>query len=336
MFLFSIDTEEDNWAPTRNPSVENIGDLRRFHAFLRGLGIRPTYFTAYQVLLNPWAAAIMQEIAADDDAELGAHLHPWNTPPVTEPLGGRNTMLSNLSAQLQREKLTSLTERFTETIGTRPTSFRAGRFGIGPSLIPALIDLGYLVDSSVTPNWNWSGYDGGPNFNGAPVHPYRLGRNSMSPNENAADGELVELPVSVGYNRLPFSSWGKLHDVLDRRPLSMLHATGVASRTGLLKKIILSPETETSDDLLHLSRRILEMKCDYLHMFLHSSSLRPGLTPFTRTAEDLERLYANIERYVVRLREIVDIEPITASAGLCCAPPIQSSVRSAATGVRGT
>ena len=37
------------------------------------------------------------------------------------------------------------------TFGHAPASFRAGRFGIGPRSIGILDDLGYAVESSVTP-----------------------------------------------------------------------------------------------------------------------------------------------------------------------------------------
>ena len=62
---------------------------------------------------------------------------------------------------VEAAKLRDLTELFSRTFGRSPTSFRAGRFGIGPHSIPILEELGYLVESSVTPHMDWAA-------NGAP------------------------------------------------------------------------------------------------------------------------------------------------------------------------
>ena len=52
--VVSIDTEEDNWHRTRSGvTVENIAELRGLAGFFDRLGIRPTYFTSYQVAIDP-------------------------------------------------------------------------------------------------------------------------------------------------------------------------------------------------------------------------------------------------------------------------------------------
>src|SRR3989475_5788409 len=80
--VVSVDAEEDAWAPTRErATVENVRELTRLSAFLHGLGMRATYFVTYQVALQPWAADILSEVRARWGGEVGAHLHPWNTPP---------------------------------------------------------------------------------------------------------------------------------------------------------------------------------------------------------------------------------------------------------------
>ena len=43
----------------------------------------------------------------------------------------------------------------------------------------------------------------------------------------------------------------------------------------------------------------------HLHMYFHTSSLVPGLTPFAKTAAETQRLYDSIERYVESLRDSV-------------------------------
>src|SRR3982751_3246459 len=149
--IVSLDTEEDNWNRSRTGiTVENIAELPRQARFFERVGARPTYFTAYQVAIDPCAAAVLREVSQDGRAELGAHLHPWNTPPLTEEFVPRNSMTKNLPADLQLAKIQTLTVAFEKAFGRRPESFRAGRYGIGHDTVSALQTCGYRVDSSVS------------------------------------------------------------------------------------------------------------------------------------------------------------------------------------------
>src|SRR5213595_2972836 len=189
LLIVSIDTEEDNWYRSRQAvTLENIGELRRLGAFFERLGVRPTYFTTYQVARERRAADVLREVCAAGSAEIAAHLHPWNTPPLTEAFVPRNSMLKNLPAELQTAKLRRLTVALEEAFGRRPTSFRAGRYGIGRDTVAALQYCGYGVDSSVSPFIDLKAMDDGPTFVGAPVVPYRLAPD-RDVREPAADGK---------------------------------------------------------------------------------------------------------------------------------------------------
>src|SRR5438045_2912616 len=151
LLIVSVDTEEDNWRPCRDGvTIENIRELPRLDALFQRLGVRATYFTTYQVAIHEWAAATLRQLRADG-AEIGAHLHPWNTPPLDEAFLPRNSMLTNLPAGLQFAKLERLTDSLRSAIGRRPRAFRAGRYALGPEAARALVRCGYAVDSSVTP-----------------------------------------------------------------------------------------------------------------------------------------------------------------------------------------
>ena len=64
LLLVSIDTEEDNWHRSRHDvTLENIGELRQLAAFFKRLGVRPTYFTTYQVAADSRAAFPSRERA---------------------------------------------------------------------------------------------------------------------------------------------------------------------------------------------------------------------------------------------------------------------------------
>jgi len=312
LLIVSVDTEEDNWQPCRDGvTIDNIRELPRLDVLFQRLGVRATYFTTYQVAVRDWAAATLRQLRAGG-AEIGAHLHPWNTPPLDESFLPRNSMLKNLPPSLQFAKLERLTATLREAIGTPPLAFRAGRYGLGRETVPALIRCGYQVDSSVTPFVSWEAFDDGPTFVGAPLDMYRLGGGGDVRTPEPG-GALMELPMSIGYSRLPFGVWGSVYRLLTARPLHSLHLLGIASRLGLITRILLSPETHSVADMLTLSRRLIEGGCRHLHLFFHSPSLRPGLSPFVTDAPGVERFYRTIASYVENLTRLASVTFATVS-----------------------
>jgi len=303
LMVVSIDTEEDNWYHSRrDATVDNIGELPRLASLFEGLGVRPTYFTTYQVAIDPRAAQLLRE--AGQSGEIAAHLHPWNTPPLTEAFLPGNSMLKNLPAALQLAKLQSLTAALQRTFGVSPRSFRAGRYGLGQDTVAALIRCGYEVDSSVTPFVSWEEFDEGPTFVGAPLNIYRLGA-GRDVRQPAEQGELIEVPLSSGFSRRPFTLWDRVHRALD--------VPGLRRLRGLCKRTLLSPEGASVADMLSLSCRLLERGVRHLQLTLHSPSLKPGLSPFTPTAGDVARLYAMIEEYLTRLSQSTSLTCVTVS-----------------------
>ena len=313
LVIVSLDTEEDNWY--RSPydvTVENIGELRRLAAFFDRLGVRPTYFTAYQVATDPRAADVMREVSDGGRAEIAAHLHPWNTPPVAEAFVPGNSMLNNLPLELQVAKLRRLTAALEETFDQTPRAFRAGRYGLGSDTVAALLRCGYRVDSSVSPFISLETLDNGPTFVGAPMVPYRLAPD-RDITEPAPDGKLLEIPLSCGFNRGPFTFWDPARRLLEAAPLRWLHLAGIAARTGLLKRLTLCPEFQSVADMLTLSRRLLEQGVPHLQISWHSPTLKPGLSPFAATAADVARLYASVEAYLEGLSRMTPLTFATVS-----------------------
>jgi hypothetical protein len=313
LLIMSIDTEEDNWEPrVGEVTLDNIRELPRLQTFLRGLGARPTYFTAYRVLQEPWAAATIRALHEEGTTEIGAHLHPWNTPPLGGEDGLGTTMLKNLSPAIQLAKLERVTAALTETVGTPPTAFRAGRYGFDGTTVEPLLRCGYRIDSSVTPYIDWEDTDRGSNFVGAPVDAYRVapGHDVRTP---APRGPLLEIPLSIGYTRSRFDARDALRRKLEGFPWRLAHLAGIAWRTGLVRRVILSPETNGVRDMLALSRRLIERGTRHLQMTWHSPSLRPGLSPFVTTARDRDRFYGAIQGYVEGLARLTTIRFATVS-----------------------
>ncbi len=311
--VVTIDTEEDNWFPARDGvSVENIRRVPRLQALFDRHGIRPTYLTTYQVIIRPWAASMLAEIHHSGRGEVGAHIHPWNTPPFSEPFTPANTSLKNLPAELQAEKLETLTAAIRSGTGIQPLSFRAGRWSISPTVIRVLAQAGYRTDTSVLPYVFWPTVDDPPSFHRTPTAPYRLGPDSdlQTP---VADGAIVEITPTVGFTRWPWTMYGPLNKALRVKLLRPLHVPGILARLGALDCIELSPESTSLRDMRRLTDVAVRHGVTTLNMFFHSGPLMPGKSPFVNSTEQLEEFLRRIDLYFTYLRSRTAIEPLTLS-----------------------
>lgn len=320
--MISIDTEEDSWGPTAGEiTTRNIERIPELDRFFKGLGVRGTYFTTYQVATAEAGAAILRDVSDGGDAEIGAHLHPWNTPPYSgeEP---RLTMLRDYPIESQQAKLFHLLESIETDIGVRPTSFRAGRFGVGRETILTLIEAGITVDSSVTPLLNWR-EAGGPSFMSATNDVYRVdGTRDVS--MPSPEGPVVEVPVTVGFTRSHPRAWNSLARVLDSRLARRARIQGLLGRTTGTAKVILSPEVESGPDMVSLGRHLVCHGATKLHMYFHSNSLCPGLTPFTCSEAEVKRLYDRIEVFLEGMAQVAHVTFRTVSEAAEEVSPVMS------------
>ncbi|MGH7284343.1 MAG: hypothetical protein ACRELY_22680, partial [Polyangiaceae bacterium] len=105
-----------------------------------------------------------------------------------------NVFQRDYPREIELKKLQSTTNSFVRAFGKKPTSFRAGRFGIGPHTLGILGDLGYLVDSSVTPFMRWSDRGTSFSFAGAPTQPYVPDETSP---EKIGRSRVLEIPITI-------------------------------------------------------------------------------------------------------------------------------------------
>ena len=192
--LVVIDTEEEfDWNAPFDPAstaVTNIAAQPLAQDVFDRHGVVPTYVVDYPVATTAEAIDVLGRFAADGRCEIGAHLHPWVTPPAEGPVDTYHSYPGNLPPALERKKLAALTEAIAAGFGKRPTVYKAGRYGLGAATPAILREQGYEVDVSVVPYTDFSG-DGGPDFSGAPAAPFLV-----------EDG-LCEIPLSVGFRRAP-------------------------------------------------------------------------------------------------------------------------------------
>lgn len=286
--LIVVDTEEEfDWSAPfsrKNVATRSIPAQARAHEIYNRFGIVPTYVIDYPVATEANAVHFLRGLRDAGRAEIGAHLHPWVTPPHGEELNRRNSYHCNLPPELERAKLAALTDAIEQGFGARPTIFKAGRYGFGPSTLRALIDLGYEVDCSFVPHTDFSA-DGGPDFRGRPDSPHWLdeGRN------------LLEVPLSVGYFGAMTSLAGKADWLFDSPGAGALRLPGLLSRAGLVTRSRLTPEGTPAAEQCRLIAAMAARGHRLFSLTYHSPSLEPGHTPYVKSETDLTRFLASIE-----------------------------------------
>ena len=211
--VITVDTEADNqWRPEAPQTVENLAVVPRFQSLCDEYGFPPTYLCTYEVATSPAFESAIGSAAADR-AEVGAHLHPWSTPPFDRAWDGNGAAHPyplELPRPLLADKLSTLTSALRARTGRAPTSHRAGRWGFSASQVPILTALGYEVDCSVTPGVSWRGdrglHGGGADFSSAGIHPYELSAGDVCA---PGDSGLLEVPVTIVHTSrmMRMSAW---------------------------------------------------------------------------------------------------------------------------------
>ena len=294
-FLVTIDAEGDNlWSKPRTITTRNADYLHRFQALCESYGLRPTYLTNYEMANSRSFQEFGKDVLKRRTAEIGMHLHAWNTPPLiplTKDDFAFQPYLIEYPEAVMQEKITVITDLLEETFGVKMISHRAGRWGFNGTYGRALVAKGYRVDCSVTPHVSWTGHLGDPDGAGGtdysrfPVDSYFLDLNDIS---RSGDSPLLEVPMTIVLSGSPSMDWL-------RRPLSNLSLARRALNRLFPWVYWLRPDRKNRDDLVRIVRQAARDKKPYVEFMLHSSELMPGGSPIFPTSEDVERLYHNLE-----------------------------------------
>ena len=291
-----VDTEEEfDWtAPfaRANVGVAAIPAQMAAHAIYDRLGVVPTYVVGYPVIRDPVSARMFARLKGEGRAEIGAHLHPWVTPPHDEAVTRRNSYACNLPPELERAKIAVLTDAIADALGERPTAFKAGRHGFGPATAGILSDLGYRVDCSFVPYTSFAA-DGGPSFYDVPDQPFWLD----------AERRLLEVPVSNAHFGALSALGPRVQSLFDSRIAERLHVPGLLGRTGLLTRSRLTPEGVSAREQCRLLDAMVARGRTTFTLVYHSPSLSPGHTPYVRDAADLDAFLQTIEAVLLHFRD---------------------------------
>jgi hypothetical protein len=300
VLLVIVDTEgEFAWDQPFNRNAigtTSIASQPQMHArVFDKFGIVPTYMVDWPVATTRSAVATLRTLLDADRCEIGAHLHPWVSPPYEEALSDYNSYGGNLPRQLEYDKLRLLTETIADAFGEQPLAFKAGRYGLGPHTAESIASLGYGVDASVVPYSAFTA-DGGPDFRTFDEHPYWF---------RAGDRELLELPVTTGYCGWLRRFGPRLHDVAQKPWARRARVGGLLARSRALERVRLSPEVASGAEMRRVTGALLGGGCQVFSLTYHSPSMIPGHTPYVRTEADLERLIATVHDYCAWFRDDV-------------------------------
>jgi hypothetical protein len=263
--------------------------LGRFQVLCEKYGMRPTYLTDYEMARCPLYAEFARDAEGRGAAEIGMHLHAWNSPPIS-PLTADDyaftPYLMEYPDAVMREKIRYMTATIEEVFGVTPVSHRAGRWGFNATYARMLVENGYLVDCSVVPLTSYRRMmgnpdgQGGPDFTNFPDRPYFLDLTDIS---RAGNSTLLELPFTV----------------MDLRP-----DWAVTISKGPVRKVVnrmyaraarLRPDGTNLSRMLQIVRRAVSEGRPYVEFMLHSSEFMPGGSPTFRDERQIETLYEHLE-----------------------------------------
>jgi hypothetical protein len=290
ILLVVLDTEEEfEWGAPRRRDATSVNAMRSIHLaqeVFDSYRIRPTYVIDYPVASQETGWKPLKEFQDSGRAVVGAHLHPWVNPPHEEELTSFNSYVGNLDPRLERTKLRILTDTIEQNVGRRPTIYKAGRYGFGPNTTAILEELGYQIDLSVAPAFDYTG-DGGPDYSTYPTDYYVFGNGRT----------LYEFPTTgafVGYWR-----WnpGAMYRIATNPALQWARLPGILSRIGALDRLRLSPEDFTPAEHVKLTRALLAAGCRTFTFSFHSPSVHPGCTPYVRSEADRAQFLDACRRY---------------------------------------
>ena len=295
--FITIDTEEDNWGEYEETigTVDNILTLPRLQSLFNKYGAIPTYLINYPVASQQQSINILSSLLSEGRCEIGTHCHPWNTPPFVEELNSKTSRMCNLSYDLLIMKMNYLHKTIEDNFHVNPVTFRAGRWAFNENVARCLTELGYLVDTSMTPFVDWSNTHG-ENYRGTPTHPYYFKADNIRKHD--AIGDLLEVPPTIGFCQSNTKLCDLVKNKISKGALSKFHLLGILERLNLLNFHWLSPELSNGKEMIKLSQSFVKSGHHFLNMSFHSTSLLPGKNSFVKNNYELSILLNNIEVFL--------------------------------------
>ena len=294
-FIITIDAEGDNiWSKPKVATAENAAFIPRFQSLCESYRLKVTYLTDYTMAKSAPFCACVTDAMGRGTAEVGMHLHAWDTPPLS-PLTDDDSQhlpyLIEYPDAVIRQKIAYLKHFLTDTFDTPIVSHRAGRWAFDTRYARTILNEGFQVDCSVTPHVSWRrvrGHphgDGGTDFLGFPEDPYFLDLDDI---RKRGRSSLLEVPVTI-VTRRPRWLERPFYQSSQRFPV-VRRATNRFFPVDWLR-----PDGKNRDGLIDIVREAGSRGRRHLELILHSSELMPGGSPTFPDQPAIDSLYGTLE-----------------------------------------
>lgn len=297
--LISLDVEEEGLFgghyASKDTKVSNVALLKRLAPIWQTHGLPLTLFCSYSVFSNPSAQKTLEWMRDHCNAEIGAHLHHWSTPPFSEAVNENEQpeRTHKLAPELLQKRLANLLQAGAEFQGAPLTCFRMGRWDLKSSLFPLLLDNGIKVDSSICP---LRSFKGGADHFLAPSDPYFI---NIPGKGKILETPVTQIPISRGLAYLWDHLWRSNRNMADN-----FHYFGALSANPLWHGAA----------VMRLAAKFHTMRNgQVLNFFWHSSEMLPGGSPHIPDHAAAENLLSKIFSFCSWLKTNFIIEGITAS-----------------------
>jgi hypothetical protein len=297
--------EEFDWAADfdrNSTAVSSVARLEIGQRLFDEFGIRPALAVTYPVASQPASAEVLRSLVDRKVVEVGAHLHPWVTPPHEEQVTAFNSYPGNLPPALERAKLQALNTIIEQNLGAMPRFYHAGRYGLGRATAGIVEDLGFDVDLSCAPPLDFR-EDGGPDFS----------RFGSDPRWFGSKRRLLAIPTSGAF----VGAWrwrpDFVYGAIKHRALAWAHLPGLFARLGLLERLRLSPEDYREADHRRLTEAMSASGQRIFVFYFHSPTLQPNCTVYTRSEADVAEFIQRCRRYFAYFRDVIGGEFATPS-----------------------
>ncbi len=290
-----IHTEEEfdwnNGFYRQNNQVSHGAELIQFCDKILSLGGKITFALDYAFVTSEQGQQVIAHFKPyANQIEFATHLHPWVNPPFAtqpnEPVKLADSYPGNLPFEQELAKLTELTNKITQLCGTKPTTYLAGRYGIGNNTAAILKQLGYKTDISISPYTNFN-HQQGPDFshyNNQIFTQYNL---LYWPHTTAIVSPVKAINQWFSNNPAAFEQWQQ--SLIKRLLLKIAR----------IKRQRLSPEGFSLADLKTITTiQCQQLKQSELILSFHSPSVKPGLTPYVNTKAEAEQFLATLCDYL--------------------------------------
>lgn len=300
-----IHTEEEfDWNGGFNRFNDNVSHHTQFTTTVKQLvdiGAKVTLALDYAFINSPQGRQAIEELVglASPNIEFASHLHPWVTPPFSESDSEGNvdeyhSFAGNLARDLEFAKLKTLTDAIEALTHHAPTTYLAGRYGIGKNTYEILHALGYKTDISPSAFSDFTSI-GGPDFSSTTNGHYIKQGIEVFPHSSAFLS--VVAPLANYLNKKP----ELFARIQSSPPLKLL------GKIARLKKLRFSPEGVPIYELKRIYSRLQQTGHQHLILSLHSSSLKSGLTPYStgNTAADIGESTVEIMTWLLNNNKVI-------------------------------